>query len=227
NLTAGQDGIAVQALEVKYPQGGEKQLIQALLGREVPSGGLPIDVGVVAFNVGSIYAAYEAIQKDKPLFERVVTVTGKSVKKPGNFIVRIGTPVSALIEAAGGVPEDTGKIINGGPMMGKALSSLEVPVMKGSSGILLMPDEEAHRKEVRNCIRCTRCITACPMGLEPYLLMSLSERGMWEQMEQERTMDCIECGSCSFTCPSNRPLLDHIRLGKSKVGAMMRARKNN
>ncbi len=227
NLASAQTGINVAALEVKYPQGGEKQLIQAILGREVPSGGLPIDVGVVAFNVGSIYAAYEAVQKNKPLIERVVTVTGKSVRNPGNFIVRIGTPVAVLIEAAGGLPEDTGKVINGGPMMGKALSNLDVPVTKGSSGILIVPGEEAHRREVRNCIRCTRCVTACPMGIEPYLLMALSERGRWESMERERTMDCIECGSCSFICPSNRPLLDYIRLGKSKVGALIRARKNN
>ncbi len=225
NLAAEQDGVTVVALEVKYPQGGEKQLIQALLGREVPSGGLPIDVGVVAFNVGSIYAVYEAVQKNKPLIERVVTVAGKSLENPGNFVVRIGTPVSALIDAAGGVPEDTGKIISGGPMMGKALSTTDVPVIKGTSGILVMPEDEAHRKEVRNCIRCTRCVTACPMGLEPFLLMSLSEREKWESMEKEKTMDCIECGSCSFICPSNRPLLDYIRLGKSKVGAMIRKRK--
>ena len=227
NLAADEEGIIVQSLEVKYPQGGEKQLIQALIGKEVPSGRLPIDVGVVAFNVGSIYATYEAVQKNKPLIERVVTVTGKSVKNPGNFIVRIGTPVATLIEAAGGIPEDTGKIINGGPMMGKALGTTDVPVMKGSSGILIVPDDEAHRKEVRNCIRCTRCVTACPMGMEPYLLMSMSERNMWEGLEQEKTMDCIECGSCSYICPSNRPLLDYIRLGKSKVAAIMRTRKNN
>ncbi len=165
NLAADEEGIIVQSLEVKYPQGGEKQLIQALIGKEVPSGRLPIDVGVVAFNVGSIYATYEAVQKNKPLIERVVTVTGKSVKNPGNFIVRIGTPVATLIEAAGGIPEDTGKIINGGPMMGKALGTTDVPVMKGSSGILLVPDDEAHRKEVRNCIRCTQLCHGVSNGI--------------------------------------------------------------
>ncbi len=225
-LAQNEKGIEVAGLKVKYPQGGEKQLVEALLGREVPSGGLPIDVGVVAFNVGSIFAAYEAVQKNKPLVERVVTITGKSISKPSNFFVRIGTPVSALIEAAGGLPEDTGKIVNGGPMMGKAINSLDVPIVKGSSGILVIPDQEAHRKEVRNCIRCTKCVSACPMGLEPYLLMSMSEREMWEKMEKEKLMDCMECGSCSFICPANRPLLDYIRLGKKQVGNMIRARKN-
>lgn len=226
HLAADTDGITVQGLKVKYPQGGEKQLVAALLNREVPSGGLPIDVGVVAFNVGSIYAAYEAVQKNKPLFERVVTVTGKSLSNPSNFIVRIGTSVENLIEAAGGLPENTGKIINGGPMMGKAITSLEVPVVKGSSGILIIPEDEASRKKVKNCIRCSKCVSVCPMGLEPYLLMSLSEREMFEKTESEKIMDCMECGSCSYICPSSRPLLDYIRLGKARTGQMIRARKN-
>lgn len=219
-------GIQVEALYVKYPQGGEKQLVDALLRRQVPSLGLPIDVGVVAFNVGSVFAAYEAVQKNKPLFERVVTVTGKSLKNPSNFLVRIGTPVAKLIEDAGGLPEDTAKVVNGGPMMGKALNNLEVPVTKGTSGIVVFPETESHRKEVQNCIRCAKCIEVCPMGLEPYLLMSLSERSRWEQMEKDKVLDCMECGSCSFTCPSNRPLLDYIRLGKTKVIALQRTRKN-
>lgn len=225
-LAKNEKGIKVQGLKVKYPQGGEKQLVAALLGREVPSGRLPIDVGVVAFNVGSIFAAYEAVQKNKPLIERVVTVTGKSVKNPSNFIVRLGTPVQTLIDAAGGLPEDTGKVINGGPMMGKALNSLEAPIVKGSSGILIMPDEESHRHEVQPCIRCTKCVNVCPMGLEPYLLQALAERELWERCETEKVMDCIECGSCSYTCPASRPLLDYIRLGKNRVGAIIRARKN-
>jgi len=217
--------IEVKPLKVQYPQGGEKQLIQALLKREVPSGGLPIDVGVVAFNVGTIYAAYLAVQKNRPLLERVVTVTGKSVKKPSNFLTRVGTPVSYLIEKAGGLPEDTAKVINGGPMMGKALSNLDVPIVKGSSGILLLKEEEAHRKEVQSCIRCTKCVTVCPMGLEPYLLMTQAEKAMYEELEGEKVMDCIECGSCVYTCPSSRPLLDYIRLGKGEVGKMIRSRK--
>jgi len=217
--------IRVQGLKVKYPQGGEKQLIQALLKREVPSGGLPIDVGVVVFNVGTVYAAYEAVMKNKPLIERIVTVTGKSLEKPSNFLVRIGTPVSDLIEKAGGIPEDTAKVINGGPMMGKALATTEVPIVKGSSGIVLINNKEARRREVKPCIRCTRCVGVCPMGLEPYLLMTLSEKGHFERMEQDKVMDCIECGSCSYTCPSARPLLDYIRLGKTEVGKLIRTRK--
>jgi electron transport complex protein RnfC len=223
-LTEG-TAIQVQGLKVKYPQGGEKQLVHALLKREVPSGGLPIDVGVVVFNVGTANAVYEAVMKSRPLIDRVVTVTGKSLEKPSNFQVRIGTPVSYLIEKAGGLPGDTAKVINGGPMMGKALSDLDVPVVKGSSGIVVVRDEEASRKEVKPCIRCTRCVGVCPMGLEPYLLMSLSEKKLFERMESEKVMDCMECGSCSYTCPSARPLLDYIRLGKAEVGKIMRSRK--
>ena len=218
--------VQVQGLKVKYPQGGEKQLVQALLKREVPSGGLPIDVGVVVFNVGTAYAAYEAVMKNRPLISRVVTVTGKSLEKPSNFQVRIGTPVSYLVEQAGGMPGDTAKVINGGPMMGKALSTLDVPVVKGSSGIVLIGEEEALRKEAKPCIRCSRCVGVCPMGLEPYLLMTLAEKGVFDRMEKEKVLDCIECGSCSYTCPSARPLLDYIRLGKAEVGKIIRARKN-
>jgi electron transport complex protein RnfC len=225
-LAAQFPGIRVQGLKVKYPQGGEKQLIKALLKREVPSGGLPIDVGAVVFNVGTLFATYEAIQKNKPLFERVVTVTGRHLENPGNFLVRIGTPVAALIDACGGLPEQTGKIIAGGPMMGKALNSLGVPVIKGTSGITILPDTASRRKEVQNCIRCSKCISACPMGLEPYLLMALGERERFERMEEERAMDCIECGSCSYICPASRPLLDYIRFGKVSISNIRRARKN-
>lgn len=218
-------GIEIVALKVKYPQGGEKQLIKAVTGREVPSGALPIAVGTVVSNVGTAFAVYEAIQKNKPLFERVVTVTGKGVKKPSNFKVRIGTPTSELIEAAGGLPENTGKIISGGPMMGKALASVDVPVTKGTSGILILDDKSANRAEYMECIRCSRCVSVCPMGLEPYLLMTLGEKQIFDRAEEERVMDCIECGSCSYTCPSSRPLLDYIRFGKNKVGVIMRSRK--
>lgn len=217
--------VTVQGLKVQYPQGGEKQLVQALLKREVPSGGLPIDVGVVVFNVGTAMAAYEAVMKNRPLIDRVVTVTGKSLEEPSNFRVRIGTPVSTLIEKAGGLPDDTAKVINGGPMMGKALPTIDIPIVKGSSGILLVNSSEARRKEVKPCIRCSKCVTVCPMGLEPYLLMTLSEKSLFERMEPEKVMDCIECGSCSYTCPSSRPLLDYIKLGKVEVGKIMRARK--
>jgi electron transport complex protein RnfC len=225
-LAKSYEGVSVQALKVKYPQGGEKQLIKAVTNREVPSGGLPIDVGAVVFNVGSAFSVYEAVQKNKPLFERIVTVTGKSVLKPGNYKVRIGTPISNLIEASGGLPEDTGKVIGGGPMMGKALVSTDIPIVKGSSGILIMPDAESKRYESRACIRCSKCVSVCPMGLEPYLLQVVSEKKKFDRAESERITDCIECGSCSYVCPSNRPLLDYIRLGKSNVIKIIRSRKN-
>ena len=209
--------IEVQPLEVQYPQGGEKQLIQAVLDREVPSGGLPADVGVIVHNVGTTFAIYEAVQKNKPLVERVVTVTGKDVKQPSNFWVRIGTPVIELITAAGGLPESTGKVVSGGPMMGKAIADLEVPVAKGTSGILMIAQAETKRAEEYNCVHCGKCIEACPMGLEPYRLLLLSRAGQSEKSKRENVLDCIECGSCSFVCPSNRPILDYIRLSKTKV----------
>ncbi len=224
-LTAAEEGITVQPLKVKYPQGGEKQLIKAVTGREVPSGGLPIDVGVVVHNVGTTVAAYEAVQKNKPLIERVVTVTGKSLAKPSNFLVRIGTPISALVDAAGGLPDDTGKVVLGGPMMGKAVARLDIPVTKGISGVLLIPDAEAHRRPYQACIRCARCVSVCPMGLEPYLLMDLGVHERFERARDERVMDCIECGSCSYICPADRPLLDYIRLDKLRVGEMIRKAK--
>lgn len=222
-LAKGFEGIAVQPLKLRYPQGGEKQLIDALIGRQVPSGRLPIDVGAVVQNVGTAFAIYEAVQKNKPLIERVVCVTGKTLSQPGNFLVRIGTPVESLIEAAGGMPDDCGKVIGGGPMMGRAYARLDVPVVKGTSGITLLSVADARRKPVQGCIRCAKCVGVCPMGLEPYLLLSLGKAARLDDLRAERVMDCIECGSCVFTCPSNRPLLDYIRLGKSGVGAKLRA----
>lgn len=225
-LAAGYKGIEVMPLKVRYPQGGEKQLIDAVIRRQVKSGALPISTGAIVQNVGTAYAIYEAVQKNKPLFERVVTVTGKAVAKPSNLLVRIGTPIANLIEAAGGLPENTGKIIGGGPMMGKALVSADVPVTKGSSGVLLLTREESVRKPMSNCIRCAKCVNACPMGLVPSLLMNATEFKNWELAEKNHITDCIECGSCSYTCPANRPLLDNIRFGKGKVMAIIRARKS-
>ncbi len=167
-------GVEICPLKVKYPQGGEKQLIQATVGRRVPSGALPIAVGAVVQNVGTALAVYEAVVKHKPLVERVVTVTGKSVKNPGNYLCRIGTPVSKLIEAAGSMPDDTAKVIGGGPMMGRTMVNIDSPIMKGTSGVLLIGAGEAERKPVRNCIRCSKCVSVCPMGLEPYLLAKLA-----------------------------------------------------
>jgi len=217
-------GITVQPLKTKYPQGGEKQLIQAITGREVPSGKLPIETGCVVVNVASTYAIYEAVQKNKPLIERIVTVTGKSVKKPGNFRVRFGTPADLLIEAAGGLPEGITDVINGGPMMGKSVSVTNFPCIKGTSGILLMTLNEAQDRRQTNCIRCGRCAIACPMGLQPFLLHKLAKQNNFDETETNHIMDCIECGSCEFTCPANIPLLDYIRYGKAKTGAIIRAR---
>jgi electron transport complex protein RnfC len=223
---ANEDGIEVYGLKVKYPQGGEKQLIKAMLNREVPSGGLPLDVGAVVHNVGTALAVYEAVQKNKPLIERVVTVTGKSLSHPTNLLVRIGTPVKDLIEAAGGLPEDTGKVVSGGPMMGKALKSLDTPIVKGTSGILVIPEKGAKRDPEMHCIRCSKCVTACPMGLEPYLLKQLAQTERYDELEENAVLDCMECGSCSFTCPAHVPLLDYIRLGKSHVNQIIRKRKD-
>lgn len=219
-----QMGIEVQPLKLKYPQGGEKQLIDACIGRQVPSGALPIEVGAVVQNVATVYAVYQAVQKNRPLIDRVITVTGKSVNKPGNFLVRFGTPLNDVIAMAGGIPENTGKIIAGGPMMGRAMSNTDMPANKRISGVLIMQKSESTRPEPQNCIRCAKCVSVCPMGLEPYLLARLAGKNMWDEMEKHNVMDCIECGCCLFTCPSNRPLLDYIRMGKNKVGGIIRAR---
>lgn len=224
-LCAKEQGIEVVPLKLKYPQGGEKQLINAVSGREVPSGKLPIDAGAVVQNVGTAFAVYEAVQKNKPLIERIVTVTGDTVATPSNFRARIGTPVAELIAAAGGDVEKSGKIISGGPMMGKAMANLESTVTKGSSGILMLSEEKAVRPEAGPCIRCAKCVDACPMGLEPYLLMQYSQRQMWAEDEANHIMDCIECGCCIFSCPAKRPILDYVRLGKNTVGKIIRSRK--
>lgn len=218
-------GMEVVPLKMKYPQGGEKQLIEAVTGRRVPPPpALPASVGCVVQNIGTVFAVYEAVQKKKPLIERIVTVTGKSVLEPSNLKVRLGTPVSQLIEAAGGLPEDTSKIVSGGPMMGRPLLGTDVPVVKGTSGILMIPESDAVRHKERTCIRCGKCITACPMGLEPYLLAVASEMEDWERAEENWIMSCIECGCCQSTCPSRRPLLDWVRLAKSRVNDIIRAR---
>ena len=218
------DGIEIQPLKTKYPQGGEKQLIKSVTGREVPSGKLPIETGCVVVNVASTFAIYEAVQKNKPLVYRVVTVTGKSVKKPSNFLTRIGTPANLLIEAAGGLPEDTANLINGGPMMGKSVSVTTFPTIKGTSGILMLNERDAQPRKVSNCIRCGKCMQACPMGLEPYLLNRRARQNNFEETEKHNIMDCIECGSCEFTCPANIPLADYIRYGKTRTGQIIRSR---
>ena len=224
-LATAYPGIEVMPLKVQYPQGGEKQLIDAVIRKQVKSGALPISTGAVVQNVGTVFAVYEAVQKNKPLVERIVTVTGKKLSRPSNLLVRIGTPIAALIEAAGGLPENTGKIIGGGPMMGRALLSPDVPVTKGSSGVLILDREEAVRKPMHDCIRCAKCVGVCPMGLNPAFLMRDTLYKSWETAEKGNVVDCIECGSCSFTCPANRPLLDYIRQAKKTVMGIQRARK--
>jgi electron transport complex protein RnfC len=213
--------IKVYGLQVKYPQGGEKQLIKALIDKEVPSGKIPVSIGAVVHNVGTIFSVYEAVQKNKPLIDRVVTITGDSVEKPANYMARIGVPLNRLVALSGGFPDDTAKIISGGPMMGKALNTVDVPITKGTSGILLVPSAEAKRKAAYDpCFRCASCVDVCPAGLEPYLLMTLGEKRLWARSNDEDAMECIECGSCSFVCPSERPLLDFIRLSKGNIIAM-------
>ena len=224
-LASSMPSIEVVPMKVKYPQGGEKQLIDTVLKRRVASGKLPVTEGAIVQNVGTALAVYEAVQKHKPLVERVVTVTGKAVKNPCNLLVRIGTPLSELIETAGGMPRSTAKLVSGGPMMGKAVYSDEIPVAKGTSGVLMLLDEDTKRRPMRNCIRCAKCVGACPMGLNPAFLMRDTVYKDWEALESNHVYDCIECGSCSFICPANRPLLDHIRIGKGRVMAIRRARK--
>lgn len=225
-LAISYSGVTIQPLTVKYPQGGEKQLIDSIIQRQVPSGQIPIEVGVVVQNVATAFAVYEAVQKNKPLFERLITVTGEAAVKPGNYLIRLGVYISDIINQTGGISQNTGKIIIGGPMMGRALVNIDAPTTKGSAGILLLNKEDVIQKPVKNCIRCSRCVSACPMGLEPFLLMKFGEREMWEEMENNMTMDCIECGCCNYSCPSNRPMLDYIRVGKTTVGGIIRNRKN-
>ncbi|WP_027338880.1 electron transport complex subunit RsxC [Halonatronum saccharophilum] len=214
--------INIIPLEVKYPQGGEKQLIKAILDKEVPSGGLPLDIGVVVNNVGTAVAVTEAINYGKPLIERGLTVTG-AVNNPQNLIVRIGTPIRDLIEECGGFKGEPGKIILGGPMTGQAQSSLDVGVSKGTSGILVLSkDEIEDYKDPRPCIRCARCIDGCPAKLMPTALANLAKNDDVEGLEKYNVLDCIECGSCTYVCPANIDLLDWIRIGKAKVEAKRR-----
>ena len=217
--------VVVEPLKVQYPQGGEKQLIAAVTGREVPPPpGLPIHVGAVVCNASTTVAIYEAVQKNKPLIERVVTITGKELKEPRNLLTRMGTPIQKLVDMAGGLPEGDVKVVNGGPMMGRAMVNLDSPVTKGCSGVTVFGGKEAHRVDMECCIKCAKCVSACPMGLEPYLISKMSKKQMWESVEAERITDCIECGCCQYTCPAGLPLLDYIRLGKQTVMGIIRAR---
>lgn len=211
--------IEVVPLRTRYPQGGEKQLIQALTGRVVPAGGLPIDAGVVVDNVATAFAVYRAVKFGEPLMKRVVTVTGVSVDKGGNFVAANGMKTADLIDMAGGIPKNTGKVISGGPMMGRAMSDVSAPLVKGSGGVLLVPEKNAFRGVVSPCIRCCRCVEACPMSLEPYLLQTLGEFNVPEEAKEAGVLNCMECGCCSYVCPSNRPIVDYIRLSKLQIRA--------
>jgi electron transport complex protein RnfC len=216
--TSNEQNIKALSLKVKYPQGAEKMLIKAIKGREVPSKGLPMDVGVVVQNVGTALAAYEAVRFNKPLIERVVTVTGSGIKVPKNLMVRVGTLFSELIEQCGGLTDKAAKVISGGPMMGFAQWSLDVPVVKGTSGILVLTEDECiSSDEYSACIRCGSCIDICPMGLNPSMLSILSEKGFYEETKDYDIFDCFECGSCAFVCPSNRPMVQFMRLAKSQI----------
>ena len=217
--------VEVVPLKQRYPQGGEKQLVDAVINRQVPAPpAIPVNVGAIVQNVGTAFAVYEAVMKHKPLFERYTTVTGKKLRQPGNYLVRMGTPMKDLIAVCGGMPEEDSKVLAGGPMMGKAMTSTDVPVCEGTNSVTILSGEDAVRKEPQPCIRCAKCVSACPMGLEPYLLAKLSAVSNWERCESEDIVSCIECGSCQFTCPAHRPLLDNIRLGKQTVMGIIRSR---
>ena len=210
-------GISLEVVKVKYPQGAEKQLINALTGREVPPGGLPMDVGVAINNVGTAVAVADAVMRGKPLVERAITVTGPAIAEPKNLLVRIGTPLWHVIEQCGGFKEPPAKLISGGPMMGVAQYSLDSPVIKGTSGIVAFGQDEVVRESYQPCIRCGQCVTVCPMRLMPSKLGILVENFKLVEAEATNLMDCMECGSCVYTCPANRPMVQWIKFAKSEL----------
>ena len=222
----GYPNIRVQVLKKRYPQGGEKQLIDAVMRRQVKSGGLPIDVGAVVQNVATSLAVYEAVQKNKPLITNVLTITGDQlpVSRQHNYLFRIGIPLSYIVEQAGGIPDSAAKLISGGPMMGKAISNLDATTVKGSSSVLFLSEAATRRQPETNCIRCGKCADACPMGLEPFLLNRLYKAGDLDALEQNAAQDCIECGCCLYSCPAHISLLDYIRQAKGQVMGVIRAR---
>ena len=217
NITRRYVGVNVRVCKTKYPQGGEKQLVSAITGREVPSGKLPLDVGCIVQNVGTVFAIYEAVMKNKPLFERIVTVSGDTCARPQNFRVRIGTPASFLIDKCGGVSAETAEVVFGGPMMGQTTINLQAPITKVTGGVLLLSEEETHRPDMMDCIRCGKCVDACPMGLRPFLIGIYVRNNMIDKLKNIHAMDCIECGCCSYICPARIPLLDFCKLSKIEL----------
>ncbi|MHC4597469.1 MAG: electron transport complex subunit RsxC [Planctomycetota bacterium] len=212
-------GGEVVALHVKYPQGAEKQLIKAVLGREVPSGGLPMDVKVVVQNVGSAAAVFDAVAHGAPLLQRVLTVTGEGIARKKNLMARIGTPFQDIVDFCGGMKEDVFKVLMGGPMMGMAQFTLDVPVVKGTSGILFLTRDEAGDPGLQPCLRCGKCVDACPMGLVPAEISKSVMKGLFDRAEDLDVLDCIECGCCAYTCPAHRYLVQNIKRGKAEVHA--------
>ena len=213
-----ENNIKVATLKVKYPQGDEKRLISATLNRKVPSGGLPMDVGAVVCNASTTRAIAEAILEGKPLYERIVTVTGNGIKEPKNLITRIGTPFKDLIAQCGGFNENSpGKIVMGGPMMGISQFTIDVPVIKGSGGILVLTEEEAKPQPMGPCIKCGKCIEVCPVNLQPLYLSSYSLKDKFDKAEELHALDCVECGACSYICPAKRPLVESIRVAKREI----------
>jgi electron transport complex protein RnfC len=206
--------IEVVPLQVKYPQGDEKQVLKAITGKEVPSGGLPIDIEAVVSNVGTIFAIYEALVHNKPLIERIVTVSGGAIKNPANLKARVGTPIGSLIDECGGFSTTPRKVVVGGPMMGFSVSDLEVPIIKGTSGILALTDKEVHESPRTACLQCGRCIEACPLGLNPTRLFKLVDHMAYTEALDEGLMDCKECGCCGYECPAHIPLVEGMKLGK-------------
>jgi len=210
-------GVNIIPLKVQYPQGSEKQLINAITGREVPAGGLPMDAKCVVQNTGTAAAVADAVLRGRPLVERIVTVTGSVVKNPGNWKLLIGTPVIEAIKLAGGVTEEPGKLILGGPMMGFAQKSFEVPVSKNTSGILLLAQDQAVNYVSGNCIRCGRCVQGCPMHLMPCAIAAAVESYRFDLAKKHHVMDCLECGACAYVCPAKRPLVQHNRRAKAEI----------
>ncbi|ABR48437.1 electron transport complex, RnfABCDGE type, C subunit [Alkaliphilus metalliredigens QYMF] len=214
---ANEKDIEVVSLETKYPQGAEKQLITACTQRVVPSGGLPMDVGVLVNNVATAAQIAKTIKTGMPLIERITTVSGKAIKTPKNLLIKVGTPMKDIIEQCGGYSEKPGKIIMGGPMMGMAQQGVEVPLTKGSSGVLLFTEQQAKFPERSNCIRCAKCVSVCPVYLQPLFISKYSENDAMDHAEKYRALDCIECGSCSYVCPAKIPLLQNIRVAKRSI----------